>query len=520
MNIGILEIVALPARSVTESVARVMLTKQFAAIMPQAVSVWCRELGHRTHYATYYGLGDPYELLPHDLDLVFISCFTHASGLAYALAKLYHRAGARTVIGGPHAKTFPTDCTRFFDIVVRDCDRELIREIVAGHHDPGSVVSTDRPVEIPLVEERAAEIATASFLRGHRYFMSIVPMLTSVGCPYDCNFCVDWNTPYRTFSIDRLVRDVRFTAERFPNTIIGFQDPNFAVRFDDVLAGLAVLPPERRPPYIADSSLSVMRDNRLDRLRETNCVAVLAGVESWTDYSNKTGVGARAAGAAKVALVAERFRALHEHVPYLQAGLIFGLDTDCGDEPVELGCDFMDRVPFVWPTISTPMPLAGTPLYDTLVSEGRMLPRLPFAFYFTVYLVSTLKHYDPIAYFDALIRLAEHASSRRMLVRRLASARRWQVGAVHWARTANAREDTRSYRRMRDLLASDREFLRYNRGESQTLPEHYHREIDKLLGKYATLLSRAEREPVLEPVSGLHQLGHKARRARIAPGKR
>jgi radical SAM superfamily enzyme YgiQ (UPF0313 family) len=509
MNIGILEIVSLSARSLAESAARVMLTKQFAAIMPQAVSVWCRQLGHRTTYATYYGLGDPYELLPHDLDVVFISCFTHASGLAYALAKLYRRAGTVTVIGGPHAKVFPTDSSRFFDIVVRDCDRELIGEIVNGHYDPGSIVSTTRPVEIPLVEERVKEIEIASYLRGHRYFMSIVPMLTSVGCPYDCNFCIDWNNPYRMFPTERLVRDMQFAAKRFPKTIIGFADPNFGVRFDEILGAMEVLPPERRPRYVADSSLSVMRDNRLKRLRDTNCVAVLAGVESWTDYSNKTGVGVRAAGTNKVAMVADRFTALHEEVPYLQAGLIFGLDTDRGDEPVELGCEFMDRAPFVWPTISTPMPLAGTPMYDTLVSEGRLLPRLPFSFYFTDHLVSTLKHYEPIEYFDALIRLAEHSSSRRMLLRRLASAKRWEVGAVHWARTVSAREDVRNYRRMRTLLATDREFLRYNRGESKVLPEHYHREIDKLLGKYAALLSRSEREPVLEPVSGIHQISRR-----------
>src|SRR5262245_9351554 len=65
MRIGILEIVSLPARSISESAVRVILTKQFAAIMPQAVSAWCRQLGHQTYYATYYGIGDPYQLLPH-----------------------------------------------------------------------------------------------------------------------------------------------------------------------------------------------------------------------------------------------------------------------------------------------------------------------------------------------------------------------------------------------------------------------------------------------------------------------
>jgi len=507
MKVGILDIVALPGRGIFESAVRLILSKQFAAIMPQAVSVWCQQLGHRTHYATYYGIGDPYELMPDDLDVVFISSFTHAAGLAYALAKLFRRNGTLTVIGGPHAKSFATDCLRFFDLVVKDCNRELIADILAGHHDRGSVLSGPPPDDVPLVEERAREVKIAAFARGRRYFMTTIPLLSSTGCPYDCNFCVDWNTPYRLFPRERLVRDLRYIADHFPGAIAGFHDPNFGVRFDEVLGAMEELPPRSRPRYIAESSLSVLRDSRLARLRDTRCVAMLAGVESWMDYSNKTGLGRRTIGADKVQHVAERFRALHDHVPYLQAGMIFGLDTDMGDEPVELTCEFMDRTPFAWPTISTPMPLAGTPVYDQYIAEGRLLPDLPFCCYFTIYIVARLKHYDPIAYFDGLIRLAEHASSRRMLGRRVASTRSWGVRSIHWARTVSAREDARGYRRMRQLLASDPAFLAYNRGESSELPELYHREFDAIHGRYAALLSRDERRPVLEPRTDLHALG-------------
>ena len=72
------------------------LTKQFASITPQAVSIWCRQLGHRVHYATYYGQADPRSLLPRDLDVLFVSAYTRSSGLAYALATLFRREGTRT----------------------------------------------------------------------------------------------------------------------------------------------------------------------------------------------------------------------------------------------------------------------------------------------------------------------------------------------------------------------------------------------------------------------------------------
>ncbi|MEE9198904.1 MAG: radical SAM protein, partial [Dehalococcoidia bacterium] len=96
--------------------------------MPQTISVWCRELGHQVFYATYFGQKDPKQLLPDDLDVVFISTYTQASALGYALAKLYRREKTLTVIGGPHAKAFPDDCLRFFDVVVRECDKTLIAD--------------------------------------------------------------------------------------------------------------------------------------------------------------------------------------------------------------------------------------------------------------------------------------------------------------------------------------------------------------------------------------------------------
>jgi hypothetical protein len=35
----------------------------------------------------------------------------------------------------------------------------------------------------------------------------------------------------------------------------------------------------------------VLRGNRPRQLKETDCATVAPGVESWTDYSNKAGVG-------------------------------------------------------------------------------------------------------------------------------------------------------------------------------------------------------------------------------------
>jgi hypothetical protein len=225
---------------------------------------------------------------------------------------------------------------------------------------------------------------------------------------------------------------------------------------------------------------------------------VAPGVESWTDYSNKAGVG-RTGGTAKVERVAAHFAQLAENVPYLQANFMFGLDTDQGDDPVELTKRFMDLAPFAFPTINIPVPFGGTPLHAELTAAGRILTTMPFTFYYAPYLVTTIKHYDPITYYEKLIELYSHAASPAMLRRRLRSTSHRVVGYVHRARTAGFRSDVASFRRIREMLRSDPEFLAFHEGRTTVLPEFYRHLGDRMLGRYAELLTPADRTPDLSP---------------------
>ena len=501
MRVGVLEILAHPSRQPYDVAFRLVLAKQYASITPQAISVWCRQLGHETFYATYYGLGDPLRLLPRDLDYVFIGCYTQVSPLAYALAKIYRRRGTRTVIGGPHARAFPADCLRFFDYAVKDCDKSLVADLLAGHYDPGTAISSAKPFEyVPAVEERLPQILASAFFWGRRrVFMTTVPMLASMGCPYQCDFCVDWNNPYRQLPLDRLAGDLNFLARKLPGTMMAFHDPNFAVKFDQVLNVLESVAPALRPPYVMESSLSILRGDRLKKLKDTNCIAVAPGIESWADYSNKAGVSGKT-GAEKMRCVAEHLRLLSEHVHYQQGNLIFGLDTDQGEEPIELTKIFLDKTPFVWPALNIPVPFGGTPLFDQLLAAGRILKEMPFSFYYSPYVVILLKNYDPVTYYEKLIELLEYSASFRMLKKRLRCAPTWHVKVLHWARTLGRHEDVRHFRRVLGMLRTDPVFRAFHEGRAEALPEFYHAEYERMLGPYAPLLSRADRRPDLTQI--------------------
>ncbi len=501
LRVGVLELlVAEVACSAAHRIYGYLLTRQYAGIMSQTVSVWCRRLGCNTFYATYYGQADPGSLLPADLDVVLISAYTRASALAYALARLFREQGAFTVLGGPHAKSFPQDARRFFDVVVRECDESLLEQILRERPRGEVLTSGRRLFDFPLAEERLPELRIANFVAGRAALTTVVPLLTSVGCPYACDFCTDWDNPYVQLPFDRLEQDLRFISGRLPRAKLAFQDPNFAIKFDPVLEVLERIPSQRRPRYFMESSLSVLRGPRLARLRDTNCWYVAPGIESWTEYSNKSSAR-RGSGAEKLDRVVEHFDEIHQYVPGTQANFIFGIDVDQGNEPVELTKEFMSRAPWVWPTINIPTPFGGTPLYDRYLTEGRVLQTLPFAFYYAPYLAVTLKHYDPESYYAKLVDLFEHLTSQHLLRARMHSTRGlFRLGML--VRTLGQRSTLSEFRRILSRLRSDRRFRAFHEGASRVLPPFYSERFAALLGPYAGLLSPDDARPLLEAPSG------------------
>jgi hypothetical protein len=498
MRIGVLDLLCdtLPGGWAGRSYG-IYFRKQFMTIMPQAVSVWCRQMGHEVRYATYWGQADPLSLLPSQLDIAFICSFTQSSALAYAISTALRRRGVLTVLGGPHARSFPTDSARFFDIVVRDCDRALVADILRRRFDPPAVVTSGRPLtQFPSVRDRMPEIRISAFHRGRPVVSSIVPMLSSIGCPYTCGFCVDWNSQYVALAPEQLQADLEYLSRDFPKLIVGYHDPNFAVRFDQTMDVLARIPEGRRCGYIMESSLSILKDERIRRLTDTNCLYVAPGIESWIDYSNKSGTSGRQ-GRDKLEKVVAQLNHLSRCVPGVQANFLFGGDSDDGSEPVELTKEFMRRLPQVWPTINIPTPFGGTPLYDELYRSGRILKAMPFAFYYNPYLAITLKHYDAATYYDHLIDLHELLTSNRMLVRRLTAKTRPAVRFIHLLRTLATRVELADLRRIRAALGRDAQLRAFHEGRLDRLPDFYTHLLQKRLGRYAELFPPEARRPIL-----------------------
>src|SRR3546814_8552579 len=98
-------------------------------------------------------------------------------------------------------------------------------------------------------------------------FLKIVPMIGSMGCPYTCSFCIDSVVPYQPLPFEEIGSDLRFLKTKMRRPRVGWHDPNFGVRFKDYMAVIEAAVPQGGMRFIAESSLSLLSEAHVQRLR-------------------------------------------------------------------------------------------------------------------------------------------------------------------------------------------------------------------------------------------------------------
>ena len=362
------------------------------------------------------------------------------------------------------------------------------------------------------MEERLPDIATAAFARGGGPMRStVISLYGSIGCPYDCGFCTDWNSTYLRLPPEQVAADLGFVARRFPGTLLGFHDPNFGIRLDDTLDLLEAIPPGRRSPYLMQCSLSVLTPERVARLGATGCLYVAPGIESWADFGRKMRLGGAVQGRARVEALAARFDVLHQAVPGLQANFVLGLDSDAGEEPFALTREFLGRTPYAWPNINILTPYGGTPFQAQLSQEGRLLTAMPLALLCSPYLALVPRHYEALEFYERFIALLEASVSPRLTLRRALLRDRLPIKLSRLAQTLAVRRDIAEMRMMRDALRADPALRAFHAGggarEGVVLPPIYRAHLRQRLGRFAETLPEAALRPVLPAVPSLARAG-------------
>ena len=482
LRIGIIDIVS---RGPTRALYARVMNPNLASIMPQVIGVWCKDEGHDVAFVCYTGFEDLLKELPSKVDLVFIGAFTEAAHTAYALSNLFRSKGAITVLGGPHARCYPEDAQRYFDYVLGFTDRETLGDVLrdCSQHRPVGmhIAARQQPKTLPGVRERWQFIEPTL---KKAPFLKIIPMLGSLGCPYTCSFCIDAAVPYQPMDFDGIQEDLRFLLQKFKRPMVAWHDPNFGVRFNDYLDVIERAVPPGRIDFLAESSLSLLSEPHLERLKHNGFKAVLPGIESWFDLGNKSKTGAQL-GMDKVRQVAEHVNLILSYVPYVQTNFVLGLDSDEGAEPFELTKRFLDLTPGAFPGYSLLTAFGrAAPLNLDYQRSNRVLP-FPFHFLNNNGAMNVKPaNYSWQALYDQIIDLTRYSFSTRAIFRRFLATQGVTARWMNLVRAISTEGFGRAkyYREIRDRLDTDPQFPPYFEQESSVLPQFYKNIVRQDLG--------------------------------------
>jgi radical SAM superfamily enzyme YgiQ (UPF0313 family) len=328
------------------------------------------------HHVSYFEVADLAESqrrgeIPDGFDIVAISSYTAQIEEAYALADLYRERGICVVLGGLHVTSLPDEALAHADAAVigegESCWPQLLEDAERGTLQCKYDGSNS---EFDLAE---APMPSYELLDSDRY--NRLTVQTSRGCPHLCDFCASsvlLTRKYKQKPIAKVLSEIDRIRDIWPHPFIEFADDNSLV---NRAYWKELLPPlkARNLRWFAETDISVASDSDLlTSMRESGCAQVLIGLESPT-LEPLRGIEMRADWKHRQwHAYKEAIRAIQSHGISVNGCFIIGLDAQ-GPHVFDDVLNFVDESGLheVQITIQTAFP--GTPLYDRLRGEGRLI---------------------------------------------------------------------------------------------------------------------------------------------------
>lgn len=310
--------------------------------------------------------------LPRGYDLVAISSYSAQISDAYRVADVYRERGVPVVMGGLHVSVRPEEALSHGAVAVVG-EGEMSWPRVIDDFARGRLRREYRPPPAEWFDLAAAPMPRYELLEPGRY--NRLTVQTCRGCPHRCDFCASsiLLTPkYRLKPVEQVIAEIRRIREIWPNPFIEFADDNSFVDRAHAKRLLAALRHER-VKWFTEADVSIAGDDPLlELMRESGCRQVLIGLESPV-AAGLDGLELRSNWKLRRLGDYERaVRVIQSHGVTVNGCFVLGLDghTEAIFDQVY---EFVERSGLyeVQVTVLTPFP--GTPLYERLRREGRIL---------------------------------------------------------------------------------------------------------------------------------------------------
>ena len=295
-------------------------------------------------------------------DLVGISCMTSNAPRGYELAGEYRKRGKKVVIGGIHPTILPDEAAVHADsVVVGEAEGvwERILEdfennsLKPRYHEPA--VSLDRYIAMKYRKD------------SKRRMFNAIPIMTTRGCPYECDFCCVssiYGKKIRHVPIVNVVRDIEEADGNFhiflDDNIIG--DPRYAKDLFKAIKPLKI-------KWAGQASISFVHDAELMKLAaESGCVALFFGLESVSTVQLKK----MRKSIKEIERMGEAVKRIKDTGIHFHASFVFGFDDDDASIfPDTL--EFLEKHSIGSASCNVLTPYPGTRVYEQFKNEGRLL---------------------------------------------------------------------------------------------------------------------------------------------------
>jgi radical SAM superfamily enzyme YgiQ (UPF0313 family) len=198
---------------------------------------------------------------------------------------------------------------------------------------------------------------------------------TQRGCPWRCEFCaasIRLTPKYKTKPIANVLAEIREIKRYWPKPFIEFADDNTFVDRRHSKELLRALAPER-VRWFTETDIGVADDPELlELMRKSGCVEVLIGMESPTADGVDGVEQRRNWKRTRFDDYKAAIKRVQSHGIAVNGCFVMGLDGDGPEVFAAIEQFVKDSGQFdVQITVLTPFP--GTPLYERLRAEGRLL---------------------------------------------------------------------------------------------------------------------------------------------------
>jgi radical SAM superfamily enzyme YgiQ (UPF0313 family) len=320
---------------------------------------------------------DRIEEIPYDepTDLVAMTVEIYTARRAYEIAAEFRSRGVPVLMGGFHPTLAPEECSQHADSIFIGDAEFLWHEVVedARHGRLRDVYRSRTGMPQPGGVQPRREL-----FQGKGY-LPITLMQFSRGCRFACDFCAISVFFDRTQSV-RPARDVLAEIENQGRKLVFFVDDSFLSDHQAAKRFLRELIP-MRIKWVSQASIDMTNDLELmDLLAESGCLGSVIGFES-INLENvramkKTPNMIRKGRQDTASRGWDHYQAQCEVLRdyHLQTWAAFTLGHD-GDTQASIKetLDFAMHNKFCFAAFNILMPYPGTPLYDRLRQENRLL---------------------------------------------------------------------------------------------------------------------------------------------------